>query len=111
MATLGPEVASSSAGAFAGMGGTAFARERLDNPQDDAITRPSVLYGVGSGVAMMGLSYLNSQGTVSVPDWALPAINTWGTVGTVAGVFSALFPKGNGGLAMPVSRQSIRQRV
>jgi len=106
MATLNQETVASAGGAGAGLGGTVLLRERFDRSGDDAITRPSVLYGLGTGLTMLSVTALAHSGKLDVPAAALPAVEAWGTAATVAGVFSALYPKGSTSALIPSTQFS-----
>lgn len=95
MAILNPETVASTGGLVSGAGGTVVLRERLDRPGDDRITRPSVIYGVGTGLAGFGIHALANMGRINIPESAMPTIESHSSAALVSGVFSALYPKGS----------------
>lgn len=101
MATLTRESVTSAGAASAGLGGTLLLRERLDRSGDDAITRPSVLYGIGTGVTALTARMLANRGSLNVSDAVMPALEAYGTAATTAGVFSAVYPKGSTAALFP----------
>jgi hypothetical protein len=111
MAEITKSLTRTGAGAAGGLGGTVLTREWFDSPRDDSVTRPSVLWGVGTGAAMLSVAALARRGSIDIPDHLMPAIQTWGTVGTTAGLFSAAFPKGADESILPVSREQTMRRI
>lgn len=112
MATLSKTVTRTGAGAAAGFGGTVLTREWFDSPNDDSLTRPSVLWGVGTGVASLAAAELARRGSIDIPDNLMPTLTALGATGITSGAFSAAFPKGATDSILPVSeRQSIRNMI
>lgn len=105
MASISQKVTQVGTGVAGGFGGTILAREWFDSAKDDSLTRPSVIYGVGTGATMLAAGMLARRGSIDIPDNLLPVLDTWGTVGITSGAFSAAFPKGSGETILPVSQR------
>lgn len=103
MASIGQTVTRQTTGVAAGLGGTTVVREWFDTPNDTSLLRPSVLWGVGTGLGALGAVFANEAGYLrGIPDTLIPVLKTWGLTGTTAGVFSAAFPKGASESVLPL---------
>lgn len=80
-------------------------RSALDNAGETSITRPSVLYGVGTGALGIGLGYAVENGMIDAPvgngGAFTEAAMSYGATALTAGVLSAVSPKGTGGFQSP----------
>lgn len=89
----------------AGAGGTLALRQQLDQTGSTALTRPSVLYGVGLGGLMLGAGMAVDRGMFAVPvgtrNEFVTATTGFGAGALSAGVVSAFLPKGTGGVQVP----------
>jgi len=100
MARLGPL-----AGATVGTTGTLALRDMADEAGDSSLFRPSVLFGVGLGGGALVAGTMMENGNLGSPvgnarnvgmiaqEFGLPALTT--------GLYSAFFPKGQGGFTVP----------
>jgi hypothetical protein len=78
------------AGGAAGIGGAIAMRQFLDEPGQSRFTQPSVLYGLGTGLAAGGL-YLTDAVDLPVLGDGFLAAHAIGA--TPAGLFYSAFPK------------------
>lgn len=86
-------------GVGVGLGSTLLIRDQFDGTGETSVLRPSVLWGVGTGLLGMGLQMvmdMMNDGPVGdfVADYSRASIT--------AGVFSAFSPKG-GGVRLPTA--------
>lgn len=91
------ELLGTGVGAGAGAGTTLLVRRQFDNTGETTLLRPSVLWGLGSGVAAIAVPYLMpglSRGMMG------QILEDYGQGALTAGVFSAFSPKG-GGVQLP----------
>lgn len=84
--------AASVGGIGAGVGSTLLVRREFDQSGETTILRPSVLWGLGTGVAALAAPHLlNRRNGV-----AMELLEDYGEAALTAGTFSALSPKGTG---------------
>jgi hypothetical protein len=92
-------------GAAGGAGVTLGLRQYLDQPGSTALTRPSVLHGVGVGAVMLGASMAAEARMIDpIGLRREDFVNTtfsYGVGSLSTGAFSALFPRGSTGAQLP----------
>lgn len=88
-------VAVSGTGVGLGVGTTALVRQQLDATNETSVFRPSVLWGVGTGLGGMALPMVMDDGGV-----VMELLEDYSSAALAAGVLSAVSPKG-GGVQLP----------
>lgn len=88
----------------AGLGGTLLIRDKYDDPGDDAMTRPSVLFGVGTGGLALGTSLAADSGMFNLSPAIDDVLVSYGQTALSAGVFSAFSPLGSSTTGTPSMR-------
>lgn len=85
------DLLASGVGVGAGAASTLLIRQQFDQTGETTVLRPSVLWGVGSGVAAyVAPMFLPSMGRGMIG----PVMEEYGMAALVAGLFSAFSPKG-----------------
>jgi hypothetical protein len=91
-------------GGAAGVGGTLAARQLLDEPGQNRLTQPSVLYGLGTGALASVLWFTDIETPVLADEfWASHAMTS-----IPAGLFNAVFPKQSGTSSVEQVREALR---
>lgn len=93
MAVDATEVGVSAGGIGAGVGSTLLIRRQFDQSGETTVLRPSVLWGVLTGVGALSASMMLRGGRRSV---AWEFVEDYGEAALTAGAFSAFSPKGTG---------------
>lgn len=92
-------------GSAVGAGATLAIRQQLDQQGSRAITRPSVIYGVGLGLAGIGATMAVNRRLFNPPVFSRREFNdlamTVGTAAAATGIASAFLPKGVTGATIP----------
>lgn len=95
---------STTVGPAVGAASTMGVRALFDQSGDSSITRPSVLYGVGTGSLSLGLGWAINRDMISAPvggQMFTEAMMSYGATALTAGLISAVTPKGTGGFQTP----------
>lgn len=92
------QVLVSGTGVGAGVGSTLLVRQSLDQQGETSILRPSVLWGLGTGMGGMGLAWLMSDGRND--GIGMELLEDYSEAAFTAGLFSAFNPVG-GGVQLP----------
>lgn len=93
--------------AAVGATGTLILKNQFDQSGDTSLFRPSVLFGLGTGLATLAASFANSRGMLDVPGAATTRgrpsgpLYAYGIGATLSGLYSAFFPKGNPTFQLP----------
>lgn len=91
------ELGSSVGGIGVGVGSTVLIRRQFDQAGETTILRPSVLWGVGTGVVALIAPWM-MNGTKRGMFWEF--VEDYGEAALTAGIFSAFNPVG-GGVQLP----------
>lgn len=92
------ELLASGVGLGAGVGTTVLMRQQFDQTGETTILRPSVLWGLGTGVAaMVAPMFMPSLKRGMVGE----IVEDYGEAAIVSGAFSALNPKGSSSVQLP----------
>lgn len=92
-------VAVGGTGVATGVGSTLLVRRELDQTGETTVLRPSVLWGVVTGLAGMG-GAMWMRGQPGRPGIGAELLEDYGEAALTAGLFSAFSPKG-GGVGLP----------
>lgn len=92
-------------GTSTGATGTLVIRELMDDAGDDSLFRPSVMFGLGTGIAALAARYAVSNGIMAAPflgtgDFA-DLMTAHAVAGIGTGLTSALIPQGSGAVGLP----------
>lgn len=92
-------------GTSTGATGTLVVRELMDDTGDGSLLRPSVLYGLGTGLAALAARYAVNNGIITAPVLGTGDFTDLMTAHAVAGIgtgiTSALIAQGSGQIALP----------
>lgn len=94
------------AGGFTtGIASTVATRQLLDDPQSSSVMRPSVLLGVGGGIAALGYSTLIERGRVQAPIMNRRTFTAFldahGAASAASGLMSMFYPRGSTDIQTP----------